>query len=74
MGGKRMSPVALGVAVFVLLASLVMVQACGSDTTANNDGNPAKMATGARSAASTAAAGEGGSRMIPSHPFPQISR
>jgi hypothetical protein len=70
MGGKRMRPVALGVAVFVLLASLWMVQACGSDTTANNDENPGKMATGARSAASTSAAGEGGSRMIPQPPVP----
>jgi len=74
MGGKRMRPLARGLAVFVLLVSLAMVEACGSDTTANNDESPAKMATGARSAASTAAAGEGGSRMIPSHPFPQISR
>jgi hypothetical protein len=70
MRGKRMRPLALGVAVFVLLASLSMVQACGSDTTANNDESPAKMATGARSAASTSAAGEGGSRMIPQPPIP----
>jgi len=40
MGGKRMRPVALGVAVFVLLASLWMVQACGSDTSANYDESP----------------------------------
>jgi hypothetical protein len=63
-----MRPVALGVEVFVLLASLVMVQACGSDTTANNDESPGKMATGARSAASTDTAG--GSRMIPQPPVP----
>jgi hypothetical protein len=67
MRGKRMRPV---VAVFVLLTSLSMVEACGSDTTAKNDGNPGKMATGAHSAASTAAAGEGGSRMIPQPPVP----
>src|SRR5919112_4843653 len=70
MRGKRMRPLARDVAVFVLLASLWMVQACGSDTTANNDESPAKMATGARSAASTSAAGEGGSRMIPQPPIP----
>jgi hypothetical protein len=65
-----MRPVAHGVTAFVLLASLSMVEACGSDTTANNDESPAKMATGARSAASTAAAGEGGSRRIPQPPVP----
>jgi hypothetical protein len=65
MRGKRMRPLARGMAVFVLLASAWMVQACGSDTTANNDESPAKMATEARSAVSTAATGEGGSRMIP---------
>lgn len=69
MGGKRMRAVARGVAVFVLLASLSIVEACGSDTTAKNDESPAKMATEARSAASTAAAGEGGSRMIPQPPI-----
>ena len=70
MGGKRMRPLALGVAVFVLSASLWMAQACGSDTSANYDESPPKMATGARSAASTSAAGEGGSRMIPQPPVP----
>ena len=60
--------VACGVAAFVLLASLSIVEACGSDTTAKNDESPGKMATGARSAASTAAAGEGGSKMIPQPP------
>jgi hypothetical protein len=63
-----MRPLAQGVTVFVLLASLWMVQACGSDTTANNNESPAKMAAGARSAASSAAAG--GSRMIPQPPVP----
>src|SRR5215213_450165 len=70
MGGKRMRPVARGVAVFVLLASLSMVEACGSNTTAKNDESSGKMATGARSAASTAAAGEEGSRRIPQPPVP----
>jgi hypothetical protein len=65
-----MRPLARSVAVFVLSASLWMAQACGSDTSANNDESPAKMATGARSAASTSAAGEGGSRMIPQPPIP----
>ena len=61
--------VACGVAAFVLLASLSIVEACGSDTTAKNDKSPGKMATGAHSAASTAAAGEGGSKMIPQPPI-----
>src|SRR5918995_399769 len=61
--------VACGVAAFVLLASLSIVEACGSDTTAKNDRTPGKMATGAHSAASTAAAGEGGSKMIPQPPI-----
>src|SRR5215211_8317117 len=46
-----------------------MVEACGSDTTAKTDESPAKLATGAHSAASTAAAGEGGSKMIPQPPI-----
>ena len=70
MGAKRMRLVARGVTVFVLLVSLAMVEACGSDTTANNDESPGKMATGARSAASTTAAGEASSRMIPQPPVP----
>ena len=69
-GRQAHETVARGVAVFVLLASLSIVEACGSDTTAKNDESPGKMATGARSAASTAAAGEGGSRMIPQPPVP----
>jgi hypothetical protein len=64
MEGKLMRLVARGVAAFMLLASLSIVEACGSDTTAKNDESPGKMATGAHSAASTAAAGEGGSKMI----------
>src|SRR5215210_6609785 len=68
MEGKRMRLVARGVAAFVLLASLSIVEACGSDTTAKNDESPGKMATGAHSAASTAAAGEGGSSSIPQPP------
>jgi len=60
---------ARGVAAFVLLASLSIVEACGSDTTAKNDENPGKTATGAHSAASTAAAGEGGSKKIPQPPI-----
>jgi len=70
MGAKRLRFVARGVTVFVLLVSLAMVEACGSDTTANNDESPGKMATGARSAASTTAAGEASSRMIPQPPVP----
>jgi hypothetical protein len=69
MEGKPMRLVACGVAAFVLLASLSIVEACGSDTTAKNDKSPGKMATGAHSAASTAAAGEGGSKMIPQPPI-----
>jgi hypothetical protein len=69
MRGKPMRLVARAVAVFVLLASLSMVEACGSDTTAKTDESPAKLATGAHSAASTAAAGEGGSKMIPQPPI-----
>ena len=65
-----MRPVARGVAAFVLLASLSMVQACGSDTTAKNDESPGKTATGTRSAAVDAAAGEGGSKTIPQPPIP----
>jgi hypothetical protein len=70
MKGKCMRLVARGVAVFVLLVSLSMLEACGSDSTANSDESPGKMATGARSAGSTDAAGEGGSRMIPQPPVP----
>src|SRR5919112_525775 len=69
MEGKPMRLVAHGVAAFLLLASLSIVEACGSDTTAKNDESPAKMETGARSAASTAAAVEGGSKMIPQPPI-----
>src|SRR5918995_2017863 len=69
MGGKRMGPVARGVAVFVMLASLSVVEACGSDTTANDD-SPGKMATSARSASSNAAAGKGESSSIPQPPVP----
>src|SRR5215203_824057 len=69
MEGTPMRLVARGVAAFVLLASLSIVEACGSDTTANNDESPGKTATGAHSAASTAAAGEGGSKMIPQPPI-----
>lgn len=68
MEGKPMRLVARGVAAFVLLASLSIVESCGSDTTAKNDERPGKMATGARSAASTATAG-GGSKMIPQPPI-----
>ena len=70
MEGKPMRLLARGVAAFVLLASLSIVEACGSDTTATHDESPGKMATGARSAASTTAAGEGGSKMIPQPPIP----
>src|SRR5215212_8246882 len=69
MGGQRMRPEARGVAVFVMLASLSVVEACGSDTTANDD-SPGKMATSARSAASNAAAGKGKSSSIPQTPVP----
>jgi hypothetical protein len=69
MEGKLMRLVARGAAACVLLASLSIVEACGSDTTANNDQSPGKMATGAHSAASTAAAGDGGSKMIPQPPI-----
>jgi len=59
-----MRPVARGVAVIVVLASLSVVDACGSDTTAKKDESTGKAATEAGSTASTAAAGERGSRMI----------
>ena len=48
-----MRPVARGVAVFVVLASLSVVEACGSDTTANDD-SPGKMATSATNASTLA--------------------
>ena len=64
-----MRPVARGMAVFVMLASLSVVVACGSGTTANDD-SPRKMATSARSAASNAAAGKGESKTIPQPPVP----
>ena len=74
MEGKPMRLVACSVAALVLLASLSMVEACGSDTTANNDESPGKMATGAHSAASTAAAGRRRSKIIPQPPVPAISQ
>ena len=64
MGGKRMRPVARSLAVFVVLASLSAVDACGSETTAKQNESPGKTATEAGSTASTAAGGERGSRMI----------
>jgi hypothetical protein len=70
MGGKRIRPVARGAAIVVVLASLSMVDACGSDTTANKDEGSHREATEARSTASTAAAGERASRTIPQPPVP----
>jgi hypothetical protein len=63
MDGKRMIPLARGVAVIAVLAGLSMMYACGSDTTAEKVHSSGKAATEGRSTASTA--GEKGSEMIP---------
>jgi hypothetical protein len=66
MGGKRMRPLVRGVTVIVVVvATLSVMGACGSDTTAKQDESSGKTTTEARSAASTQEAGEKGSRSIP---------
>jgi hypothetical protein len=65
MGGKSIKPLARGVALIVVLTGLSVAGACGSDTTAKKDEDSGKAATEDGSTASTAAAGERGSRMIP---------
>jgi len=65
MGGERIKPVARCVAVIVMLASLSVVDACASDTTVKKDESSGKTATEAGSEASSAEAGERGSRTIP---------
>ena len=70
MGGKRIRPVARGLAVVVMLASLSVVDACGSETTAKKDESSGKTAREAGSTGSTAAGGESGARMISQPPVP----
>jgi hypothetical protein len=70
MGRERIRAVARGVAVIVVLASLAVVDACGSDTTAEEGGGSGKTATEAGSTAPSAAAGERGSRTIPQPVIP----
>jgi hypothetical protein len=66
MGGKRMRPLVRGVTVIVVVvASLSVMGACGSDTTAKQDESSGKAATGAGSKASAAAAEEKGPETIP---------
>jgi hypothetical protein len=67
-----MGPVARGVAVFVMLASLSVVEACGADTTANDD-SPGKTATSAPRHR-TPQRGRGNRRRLPSCPFRPISQ
>ena len=65
MGGERIRPAACGVAVVVVLATLSLVGACASDTTAKEDESSGNTATEAGSTASRAAAGESRSKTIP---------
>ena len=68
--GRRAALSAHVGAVLVLVASLAVVGACGADTTAKQDERSGKATTEARSTASTAAAGERASTMIPQPPVP----
>src|SRR5215218_1285962 len=62
LNGKSVRPLVRAAAVFAfLVAGLAMVDACGTDTTAEKDNGPEKPS----STASPTAAGEGGSRRIP---------
>lgn len=60
-----MRPLASGVAVLALATGLAAASACGADTTAEKDGSTGKPTTAASSPASTATAGEEGSKRIP---------
>ena len=71
MGGERTRLVARGVAAIVMLASLSVVDACAPDTAAKKDENSGKTATESGSTASSAAAGEKGSRTIPQPVVPK---
>jgi len=70
MGGKRTRSVARGLAIIVVLASLSVANACGSETTTKKDKSSGRMATEASSPASNTAGGERRSKKIPQPVIP----
>ncbi|HET7270864.1 MAG TPA: hypothetical protein VFI90_07220 [Rubrobacter sp.] len=65
MGGKRVRPLMRGIALTVVVASMSVVGACGSDTNAKQDESSGKATAEARSTPSTPEAGQETSRTIP---------
>jgi hypothetical protein len=70
LGGRHIWPLARGAAIVVVLASLLMVDACGSDSPAQKDEGSGRTTAGVGSAESTDVAGEGGSKSIPQPVIP----